>query len=91
MKSLEDIKNDYATNLGYMSWRFMLAHLVQSKQSSLLNLHINNVMILAQKQALKNASESVTTVHHKECKKEDVIKAIHYTKHSITNENNIIK
>ena len=58
MKTLEQIKNDYAVDLGYMSWKYMLSHFVETKQSALLNLHFNEVMKIYAMECLKLASEN---------------------------------
>ena len=89
MKTLEQIKNDYATNLGYISWRIMLAHLVKSKQPISLNLHIDTVMKIYAMECLKLASESEFTFSKRESLDSDWI--VYVKKESITNEKNIIK
>lgn len=81
MKTLEQIKNDYADELGYMSWKYMLLHFVEKQQGALLDLHFNEVMILAQKECLKRASENFIGAS----------KFAVDTRNSITNKNNIIK
>lgn len=54
MKTLEQIKNDYAKVHHYDNWDSLL-----NKQESLANIewHYNNIIEIAQKQALQNASE----------------------------------
>ena len=88
--NLEQIKNDYADKCGFTNKTF-IESLQGWDNEYQVNDYIDGLLEVVQKECLKRASENVTTVHHKECKKEDIIKAIHYTKHSITNENNIIK
>jgi len=88
MKTLEQIKNDYSVTQGYGFWNELL---LNNDSFTVGNLHLNNVMKIYAMECLKLASENVTTVHHKLQTRENLIKAIHLTKHSITNENNIIK
>lgn len=84
MKTLEQIKNDYAKVQHYDNWDSLL-----NKQESLANIewHYNNIIELAQKECLKLASENAWNgyvVTGMQEVADDV-------KKSITNKNNIIK
>lgn len=93
MKTLEQIKNDYAVEQCFLNWDDLIESHFFDGLSAINDLisHENEVMKIYAMECLKLASENVTTVHHKLQTIENVIKAIHLTKHSITNENNIIK
>jgi len=102
MKTLEQIKNDYAVSKEYSNWNSLVEYYlfsqVYEKENNIkmfanrrLKNHIDAVMKIYAMECLKLASDNVTTVHHKLQTRENVINAIHFTKHSITNENNIIK
>lgn len=85
MKTLEQIKNEYAKVEHYDNWDSLL-----NKQESLVNIewHYNNIIKLAQMECLKLASDKAM-LNWK------FIPFEYYSpfvdKESITNENNIIK
>lgn len=88
MRTLEHIKDDYAIQQGFANWYELLTYC----NEKYLHHYITEVMILAQKQALQNASDNVKTklkdnVH--ELSMNDDWSEI--DKESITNENNIIR
>ena len=72
--NLEQIKNDYAVSKGYKSWFNLLCSALPNTTKS---RYINEVMILAQNECLKRASENANIGN--------------YYGSKITNENNIIK
>ncbi len=89
MKSLQEIKNNYAQEYGYEEWDSLWhAHI-----HKLLDFEIimDDICLIAQKAALENAAENVTTVHHANQSSYEIERAVHYTKHSITNKNNLIR
>lgn len=81
MLTLERIKNDYAISKGYADWFSLLLTTTRNNEYYILELHIETVMVLLQKECLKLASENACL--------EIGINEI--DKQSITNENNIIK
>lgn len=83
MKTLEQIKNDYAINKGYLSWKGLLSILLYDLD--LICKHENEVMKIYAMECLKLASENAT------CNNEDFYWSSMIDKESITNENNIIK
>jgi len=92
MKSLEQIKNDYAVTQGYKEWLDLVlcistSNAIKSNYSklTLIETHMDNICILAQKECLKSASENIDTSCFRS--KSDYI----FTVKEITNENNIIK
>lgn len=82
MKTLEQIKNEYAVSKGFICW----SHLLSS--TSMLDEHINEVMKIYAMECLKLASENAFNkdvyIGYGEISEGKV-------KESITNENNIIK
>lgn len=86
MKTLEQIKNDYALSKGYLSWKSLLSTL--SFNTDFICKYENEVMVLVQKECLKRASENAKTI--KSGNSGSWYDAS-VNKESITNENNIIK
>lgn len=78
---------DYAKEQGFYDFE-ELDMLVNKYEE--MDLHINAVMKLYALECLKKASENVTTVHHTNQSKENIIKSVELTKQSINNENNLI-
>lgn len=83
MKTLEQIKNDYAVSKGYLSWKGLLA--VLSFDLDFICKHENEVMKIYAMECLKLASEKIDTSCFRS--QSDYI----FTVKEITNENNIIK
>lgn len=88
MKTLEQIKNEYAKSKGYSYWNDIL---LNNDEFTIDNIYVDELLILVQKECLKNASDNVMTTHHILESQDDIIQSVQYTKQSITNENNIIK
>lgn len=86
MKTLEQIKNDYAVSEGFDDWWHLDFY---TSDWDLLNNHWKNVCIIAQKECLKIASYNVdyeyTFLYSSERNVGDEVAK------QITNENNIIK
>lgn len=67
MKTLEEIKNNYAQEQGYEDWdNYVLKHFALSKFSMLATISVfeqrmDEICIRAQKAALENASENADT------------------------------
>lgn len=83
MNSLSQIKDTYAKEYGYEDWDEM------SNDWAIwhhMEYHMGNILILAQKQALKNASESADIHYPLENNYNACV-----DKQSILNENNIVK
>ena len=96
MKSLEEIKNEYAKEQCVDNW----VCLISMNGYNEFEKHINNICMLAQKQALKNASENANLQKYNSNKEKYSFidgyyngLGIAYTvnKESITNENNLVK
>lgn len=99
MKTLEQIKNDYAVSKGFRYWSYLLS------STSMLDEHINEVMKIYAMECLKLASqnskvlvEGMLTEERKTLftlfdkgVKGVVKRKVSVCKESITNENNIIK
>lgn len=87
MKSLEQIKNDYAEKRGYISWSSLVEENIYSLDS--MEYDINEVMKIYARECLKLASENVdyeyTFLYSSERNVGDEVAK------QITNENNIIK
>lgn len=85
MKTLEQIKNDYAVSKGYLSWKSLLSTL--SFDIDFICKHENEVMKIYARECLKLAADNAKADHHLiHIEWEPVV-----IKGSITNENNIIK
>lgn len=88
MKTLSQIKNEIAIKKGYFSW----PNLISSGHLTITLNTIDELLIIVQKECLKNASKNV-----KSKLKEDYLDLsmnddwTEVDKDSITNENNIIK
>lgn len=81
MKTLEHIKNETATKHGYLS----LVKLITSGHTTNTLKVIDEMLILVQKECLKNASDNL-----RQCS--GSFNSDYFSqKQSITNENNIIK
>lgn len=80
MKTLEQIKNEYAKNIGYGDWENLDYNVNDSKE---FDEHWKNVCVIAQKECLKLAYEN------DEFYQDSDLAVLDYD--SITNENNIIK
>ena len=81
MKTLEQIKNDYAVSKGYLSWKGLLA--VLSFDLDFICKHENELMKIYAMECLKLAYENA------EFYQDGDLAVLDYD--SITNENNIIK
>lgn len=90
MKTLQTIKDDYAKEHGCDDWNDLLFKLCKQERYHTLDTHVDSVIKIYAMECLKKASESVTTVHHTNQSKENIIKAVELTKQSINNENNLI-
>lgn len=77
MKTLEQIKNDYAVIKGYRDWGDFINYLPCYK----LEKHMDNICVISQKECLKLASENFIGSSDFAVD----------TRNAITNENNIIK
>lgn len=85
MKTLEQIKNDYAIGKGLVDWNRLISSFFHP---NLLDIHISEVMKIYAMECLKLASENAEV--------DDILELNgdrYYlvNKESITNENNIIK
>lgn len=96
MKTLEQIKNDYAISKGYSDWENLITSMIfnsvpKSTIGKLTELekHMDNISVITQKECLKLASESEFTFSKRESLDSDWI--VYVKKESITNENNLIK
>lgn len=85
MKTLEQIKNDYAKDLGYYDWENLMTEVCYFNNEEFFN-HENELLILVQKECLKNAEKSTIEQYLRP-------KTLNYDELGklITNENNIIK
>lgn len=77
--TLQELKDKYAESLGLDNWGEVIEFCDE------LDYHINEIIYLAQKEALENASENA------EIHEEPYFKEMYIYKGSITNENNLIK
>lgn len=77
MKTLEQIKNDLATKHKYLSW----ANLIASGHLNNISKIENELLILVQKECLKNAEQQLSLDNH----------GVYCVDYGLTNENNIIK
>lgn len=66
MKTLEQIKNDYAVSRGYSDWENLITSMIfnsvpKSTIGKLTELekHMDNICIIAQKECLKLASDNI--------------------------------
>ena len=75
MKTLEQIKNDYAVTQSFQNWIHLMQYHILIDSQHVLDAHFNNVMTITQKECLKLASEDLEW----------------HEMQKITNENNIIK
>lgn len=88
MKTLEQIKNDYAISKTFKDWEDLLKYfMVENSKFYISNIikHENEVMKIYAMECLKLASENFETVYYGN----DVLHTA--TRNQITNENNIIK
>lgn len=97
MKTLEQIKNDYAVSIGYSDWENLITSMIfnsvpKSTIGKLTELekHMDNISVITQKECLKLASENAEVEKEYSIKYESFIPE-GVNKESITNENNIIK
>ena len=81
MKTLEQIKNEVCIKNNFVGWNEFI---YTCQDVSIKNRIIDEVMILAQKECLKLASENATYIL-------DANDNVIIIKSTITNENNIIK
>ena len=82
MKTLQEIKNHYAQEQGYEDWHelYMLTDSIM-----IFQMHMNEICIRAQKEALEKAAENATMLF-------DAVYDWHsVNKESIINENNLIR
>ena len=89
MKTLEEIKNEFAKNNTYNNWsEFML---LNSRNSILIEKAMNDIIMLVQQEQQKLIAENVFNANNYTV--EDGIQLItdNKIKSSIINENNIIK
>ena len=86
---LQTLKNQYAQEQGYEDWEHLLRKNYWSDGD--IEIHWAEVCILAQKAALEKAAENVITVHHENQSIDEITRAVHYTKRSITNPENLIR
>lgn len=85
MKTLDEIKNEIAQEIGYESADNYLSELYEIGSIytiDRINLFINEIAIRTAKEALKNASENATYIL-------DANDEVHIVKSSITSEENI--
>lgn len=100
--NLEQIKNDYAVSVGFENWRNLFLNTSECFES--FEYYENELMILAQKECLKRASENANLnkydcdefgirYHNSNVDGVSLENGSLYevNKESITNENNIIK
>ena len=82
MKTLQEIKNHYAQEQGYEDWEDLIE---DNWKTILMESHMNEICIRAQKAALEKAAENATMLF-------DAIYDWHaVNKESIINENNLIR
>jgi hypothetical protein len=82
MKTLQEIKNHYAQEQGYEDWEDLIE---DNWKTILMESHMNEICIRAQKLALEKASENATMLF-------DAVYDWHaVNKESIINENNLIR
>ena len=89
MRTLLEIKNHYAQEQGYEDWGDLRDY--NQSDGEEMEYYMNEICIRAQKAALECAAENVTTVHHSKQSCDEIVRAVQYTKHSITNEQNLIR
>ena len=83
MKTLEQIKDDYAVSQGFENWRNLFLNTSECFES--FEYYENEVMILTQKECLKLASENA--FNHFIAVSDSVQTNV---RKAITNENNIV-
>lgn len=84
MKTLEQIKNDYAKSRGFADWEDLMTKVCYFDNEEFFNQE-NELLILVQKECLKNASENA------DIKYSFYGNDVEINKESITNEKNIIR
>lgn len=82
MKTIQQIKDEYSIDLGYKDWESLMTEVCYFNNEEFFH-HENEVMVLVQKECLKNASENAEA--------DMFYDSPIVIKKSITNENNIIK